>query len=264
MTLELEAEWTLRGATAGWWRERGFLRSVFTAMQQAGLDLPLRFFGPLIGDPVEFASLDELAAHPDAPDLLDEDDVFLATEQWALDGSWIRLSVDQDEDTLTVKVCLHPDSASHLGPSAETTVQAFATRLAGALPGTADGGVLELSGALGASPSSRPPRVTEAPSPMRDFDTPEDLTAGLSWTAEYDSFNQRYQEVYFGITLWRDGEATSRFMVVVDEVLGDWDGNDRHYDAAQAREAYRQRLAAAAASGTGNCEHGTDRFPGAG
>lgn len=259
--LELEAEWTLTGAPDGWWRERSFLTAFLTSVSDAGLDLPFRLYGPLVGDQIEFDDLEALGEHEDAPGLLDEDDVFLATDEWALDGSWIQLSVDQEAGALSLKACLHPDSAGHLASSAWGLLRDLVARLAARLPGTAEGGILDLSGAL-AVPASTSTPTPGGPSPMRDFDSPQPLPDGLSWTAKYDSFNQRYQEVYFGITLWRGNQAIDRFMVVVDEYLGEWDGKDRRYDAALARDAYRGRLARAAAAGESNCEHGTGRFHG--
>ena len=263
----LEAEWTVETPIDGWWLQSPLLLALTPAMARSGLALPLRFFGPLMGDQVEFETLDELTAQPGLATIRedeDEDDVFLSTDSWPLDGSWIRLTLDRDAGTLGLRIGLHPDSRSGIDRNLEDRLRTLAARVGASLPGAVQGGILDLSTASTPPPPPTPPAAPPGSNPMRSFETPQLLADALSWTAEYDSFDQRHNDVYFGIVLWRGGQEVDRFMVVVDEYVGKWDGQQRRFDATRARDHYRERLSAAAASGASNTEHGTVRFPGQG
>lgn len=98
---------------------------------------------------------------------------------------------------------------------------------------------------------------------MQDIPRPQALGDGRTWTAEYVSFDPRHGDVYFGMTIRDPGKAERRFMVVVLEYLGDWDGEKWTRDPAGEEPHYRRELHAAALRGESNCEHGTLRYPGA-
>ncbi|MFH1468764.1 MAG: hypothetical protein ABIO70_30530 [Pseudomonadota bacterium] len=100
------------------------------------------------------------------------------------------------------------------------------------------------------------------PDLFADLATPAPIADGRAWSAELDSWDQYRDDVYFRVTLWRDGAVISRFMVRVDEYLGAWDGQRRLPDPAAALAHYRVQLSAVAAFGASNCAWGTPEFPG--
>jgi len=89
---------------------------------------------------------------------------------------------------------------------------------------------------------------------MKDIDERQDLGDGRSWTASFDSFDSRHNDVYYGVTIWRGDSVERRFMACVIEYMGSSDEERPAY--------YRKAVGAVAAAGESNCEWGTDRFPG--
>lgn len=265
--LLMQASWEVTAAAERWWSEPAFLGSLLRALDSSGLWLPFRSFGLLGGERLVVASLDALASDPAAAALLDDgDEVYLSTADWPLDGSWIEFRVSGREPaSFGIRMHLESETTLPLATPPDAAWRAFVRLASVVLPGEAgEPSVSLLAGAedaAGEAPRSAA-RFRRADSPP-SFDAPQALSDGRSWTAGFDSLDERHQDVYFGVTIWRGLESLARFMVQVDEYLGEWDGQDRHFDTAAARAHYCRAIAAVAADGRANCRHGTSRFPGA-
>ncbi|GGM85778.1 hypothetical protein ACFFX1_29560 [Dactylosporangium sucinum] len=48
-----------------------------------------------------------------------------------------------------------------------------------------------------------------------DFTTPDPLDGHRSWTARFDSFNQRTDDLYYVVSIHEDGRVVRRFVVNV-------------------------------------------------
>jgi len=79
------------------------------------------------------------------------------------------------------------------------------------------------------------------------FPEPTPLDAGRSWTAAFDSYNERTLDLYYIITLHEGGRPVARFMA---ELFPSWDVVD--WAAARHRESLRRAIHEVAASGRTN------------
>ena len=80
------------------------------------------------------------------------------------------------------------------------------------------------------------------------FNEPTPLDDGRAWTARFESFDQRNDNVYYTIRILVDGKVTSTFIGRVSYV-GDTQ------DEAQIRESFTFFLARIAASGQTNTDY---------
>lgn len=80
-----------------------------------------------------------------------------------------------------------------------------------------------------------------------EFDEPIAIDARRSWTARFDSYDQRQEDCYYAVALHQDGREVARFMA---EVSLHWAGDD--WSAAEFVERLRQELQDVAVQGKTN------------
>ncbi len=70
---------------------------------------------------------------------------------------------------------------------------------------------------------------------LAHFEKPTMIDEKKSWTAEFDSYNQRTEDVYFSVTIWEDDEAVNKFIVKSYRMGSDIDA--RNYIKADIHQA---------------------------
>jgi len=80
------------------------------------------------------------------------------------------------------------------------------------------------------------------------YDEPNALDDRRSWTARFESFDQRNEVIYYTLRLYEDGAMTSEFIGAVSYWGPEWDGPD-------FRAIIERELTGIAVSGTTNTEY---------
>lgn len=83
-----------------------------------------------------------------------------------------------------------------------------------------------------------------------EFPEPTPLDTQRSWTAAFESYDQRNEDVYYVITLHEGGREVGRFIV---EVFPHWAGDD--WSVPEFEEGMRKALHVLAAAGKTNTSY---------